>query len=196
MHSVSILGCAGGLVTSAPMTGITGIFESSRKVVRYATDWTLDEIIDKVPNATCASILRTALARITPASEPLLCPQPITPDARPTLELRKSTDDAPDSSKLVSDVGASDSLPSWCAARDTLAWALLLPITSRGSSPKEFWMRVERTFEKLLWSVEEPQSERTSVYIAFDHNDPVLDTPEALQHLEVSSSAHVRVHAC
>lgn len=169
------------------MTGITGIWESSRKAVRYATTWTLEEVIDKVPNATCARILRTALAGVTPGGEPLICPQPITPDARATFALCENAEDrskAPNLGVVDSDSFTRDDAHS--GPPDSLQWALLLPITSRGTScPKAFWERVETTFEKLLQSVEASRSVHTAVYIAFDHNDPVLDAPEALSRLKV-----------
>lgn len=166
------------------MTGITGILETSRKAMQHATTWTLTEVIDNIPNKALSSILRSSLAGVTPVAEPLVCPQPITPDARYTLALHSNHDpsDTPRGNAAYLDQVPGNQI----VAPDELQWALLLPVTARGTlSPSVFWHGLEVTFEKLLESVPPSLTQHTAVYIAFDHNDPVLDTAAALEHLKV-----------
>lgn len=174
------------------MTGISGVrhdrdfWETSHNAVHYAA-WTLAKLIDKIPNPTCARILRNVLCRVTPLGEPVICPQPITPDARATLALRESTYDSSTSpNRIAAEPGSGAADGSLSRSPDKLQWALLIPITSRGiSSPEAFWDYVKPTFQKLQQSIEASHGEHTTVYIAFDHNDPIIDTPEALDQMKV-----------
>jgi hypothetical protein len=168
------------------MTGITGILETSRKAVQYASTWTLSEVVDHIPNETCARILRSVLSGITPVADPLVCPQPITPDSRATLALRQcpelNTPHVDNPTPTNEENGNEDNLP----AEQERQWALLLPVTSRGTeSPQALWENMEESFDKLSDSIDAAHRDNTVVYVAFDHNDPELDTPEALERLQV-----------
>jgi hypothetical protein len=184
-------GTGGAVSAGGEMTGVTGILERSRRAVQYASSWTLSEIVENIPNKTCARLLGAALSGVIPLAEPLVCPQPITPDCRATLELHQSPAHPPFNTRQADEPYSrsadgsvenhNDNVPA-----EGLEWALLLPVTSRGaSSPKAFWERVEESFEKLLDSIDAAHRENTAVYLAFDHNDPELDTPEALERLQV-----------
>ena len=152
------------------MTGISDVFKTSRRVARYMVQSAQYIIINKLPLPLAQLCMRylysTQKVRLT-------CPQPITPDPRATLALHCDTKD-----RSVS----NNATPEWkFTAPDAPRWAILLPMTSRGSSsPAAFWERLETTAHKLVASIPCERRERTTIHIAYDVRDPVIDCPDGL----------------
>lgn len=79
-----------------------------------------------------------------------------------------------------------------------LRWALLLPITSRGiTSPETFWADLADSARNLLATISPSHNAATTIHIAIDMKDPLLDTPTARSHvcsLFSSTSGRVVLH--
>jgi hypothetical protein len=167
------------------MTGITGILETSLKAVQYASTWTLSELVDNIPNETCARIIRAALSGVLPVPEPLFCPQPVTPDCRATFSLHECTALKPPQDNEPASSGDGGNGEARNPA-EGLQWGILLPVTSRcAKSPHALWGLMEETFGMLVRTIDGKHRASTVVYIAIDHNDPELDTPEAFERVQV-----------
>ena len=112
------------------------------------------------------------------------CPRPRIPDQRPTLALLQEANVVSNSENdsnhhHAGNKAAKGNLPLSYAER---RWAILLPVTSRsspGDDGPDIWARLEVNLRRLVESVPAERRDRTTVYVAIDQRDPVLDNDAA-----------------
>ena len=109
------------------------------------------------------------------------CPRPRIPDQRPTLALLHEANVPPAS--LADGRREEEADKCKLPPPDTVSqWAILLPITSRsspGDDGLDIWARLEVNITRLVESVPTDRRDHTTVYVAIDQRDPVLDDDAA-----------------
>lgn len=125
------------------------------------------------------------------------CPRPRIPDQRPTLALLHEANVPPAS--LADGRREEEADKCKLPPPDTVSqWAILLPITSRsspGDDGPDIWARLEVNITRLVESVPTDRRDHTTVYVAIDQRDPVLDNDAARGRIREMLSG-LRVDIC
>jgi hypothetical protein len=163
------------------MTGISDMYRSARTAAHVATVWWLC-LIDLLSAPLAVRLREQRWIRFAVADDGLQCPPPKFPDPRPTLAAMAGSRPL----RLWGGAGHgghSNVLPSHGpmllrCLRPSAQWALLLPITSWGcSSAESFWAGLESTIAHLVWLILLADRRHTSIHVAHDLRDPLLDSP-------------------
>eukprot|EP00892_Ulva_mutabilis_P003593 jgi/Ulvmu1/1605/UM111_0034.1 len=218
------------------MTGISDVFKSVQQAGAFTASRARAFLLYHLPPAL-ARRLRPHLG--VASALQLVCPQPVLPDPRPTLEYNCNArahsslayvpvgaymypgpytfwypmhsrcrrqepgawrqqpqrpsyplphrwnppptsdrdSDTPTPAPTTSPAPSAPRNAAQAAPAGVLRWALLLPITSRGvTSPETFWSDLAETAQLLLSSIPPSHAAHTTIHIAVDVKDPLLDT--------------------
>ena len=158
------------------MTGISDVFKSAQNVLRHANLWWLCAL-NLLPEGV-AKWIRLLFPNAVVITQRVTCPQPTTPDTRPTMRLSRE-------GNRVNSTTAGIADPS------SPCWSLLLPITSRGQEEAVFWARLENTMSKLGMSVNntvESACKTTELRVGVDIRDPVLDNDKARRRISAMAA--------
>lgn len=156
------------------MTGISDIFRAPPRIAIHASVALFLALLCVLPSplARLLAPLERFVARVTSKRR---CPQPALPDPRPTLALARATM----AGACEVDKAGADSLAAERIEDRALRWAVLLPITSRGSDGATCWPALRTMASTLISTIPPTKRALTRVHVAIDMKDVVNDTDEA-----------------